>query len=179
MLPRLLRLFRYLLEPQRLLLLVALYCAGLLLFAVGLVRIVNLVPCPLCIVQRFFFAFAGLSAFIGFMGWWPRFTGRTAGVTVALFSCIGWLVALRHVYIQHFPNTDPSSGCAVSFGSFLDDLIFALGGTGNCALVDWTLLGFSIPELSLMAFTLIFAAGIRVALWKRAVGLQSETDSVK
>jgi disulfide bond formation protein DsbB len=27
-----------------------------------------------------------------------------------------------------------------------------LNGTGDCAKVDWTLLGLSIPELTLMAF---------------------------
>lgn len=147
-------------EPRKLLLLISLYCAGLLLFAFALVRVANLVPCPLCIVQRFFFAFVGLAAFVGYMGWWSRFTTRLAGLAVAGFSFMGWLVAARHVYIQRFPSTDPSSGCHVSFGSFLDDIIVALGGTGNCALVDWTMLSLSIPEWSLIAFTGLTVAGV-------------------
>lgn len=147
-------------EPRRFLLLVALYSGGLILFAMGLARVANLVPCPLCIVQRFFYALVGLAALVGYMGWWQRFTVRWAGLSVAVFSFMGWLVAARHVYIQNFPSTELSSGCAVSFGSFLDDLIFALGGTGNCAIVDWTLLSLSIPEWSLIAFTGLTFVGV-------------------
>ncbi len=147
-------------NPRLLLLLIALYCAALLVFAFILVRVADLVPCPLCIVQRFFYAFVGLSAVVGYMGWWPRFTERIAGLAVALLGLMGWLVAARHVYLQRFHEADPSSGCAVSFGSFLDDFIFALGGTGNCAIIDWAFLGLSIADWSFVAFTGLTAAGI-------------------
>lgn len=161
-------------QPRWLLLFVALYCAALLVFAMTLVRAANLVPCPLCIVQRFFYALVGLSALVGFMGWWSRFTERIAGMTVAGFGLIGWMVAARHVYLQRFPDADPSSGCAVSLGSFLDDVILALGGTGNCSLVDWTMLTLSIPEWSLIAFTLLAGTGI----WIYRHGAGSSTESV-
>lgn len=151
---------RLLFEPKNLLLAIAVYCAGLLLFALWLVHSVNLVPCPLCISQRFFYAFVGLSAIAGYMGWWRRFTVRLSGLFVSLFAFVGWLIAARHVYLQHFQERVESSGCAVSFGSVIDDFLTALGGTGNCAIIDWTMLGLSIADWSLIAFTGLTAAGI-------------------
>lgn len=158
------RLFRFVFRPQLLLLLVVLYCVLLLVFAFVLVRVADLVPCPLCIVQRFFYAFVGLSALAGYMGWWPRFSERIAGMSISFLALIGGAVAARHVYLQRFHAADPSSGCAVSFGSFLDDFIFALGGTGNCAIIDWSFIGLSIADWSLMAFAGLAAAGAWIYL---------------
>lgn len=155
-------------NPRSLLLLIALYCGALLVFAFVIVRTADLVPCPLCIVQRFFYAFVGLFAIVGYMGWWSRLTERVAGAAVALLAFIGWLVAARHVYLQRFHEADPTSGCAVSFGSFLDDFIFALGGTGNCAIIDWSFIGLSIADWSFIAFTGLAAAGIWIALKGRS-----------
>lgn len=164
-------------EPRSLLFLVALYCAGLLIFAFVIVRMVDgLVPCPLCIVQRFFYAFVGLAAIVGYLRWWPRFTERVAGAAVAGLAFLGWLVAARHVYLQRFHEADPSSGCAVSFGSFLDDFIFALGGTGNCAIIDWSFIGLSIADWSLLAFTGLTIAGVWIYLKGKSVA--SSTGSV-
>ncbi len=154
------RILQFVREPKNLLFLMALYCAALLIFAFVIVRVVDgLVPCPLCIVQRFFYAFVGLAAIAGHLRWWPRFTECVAGAAVAGLAFLGWLVAARHVYLQRFNEADPGSGCAVSFGSFLDDFIFALGGTGNCAIIDWSFIGLSIADWSLIAFTLLTAAG--------------------
>lgn len=157
-------------EPKNLLLLVALYCAALLVFAFVIVRFVDgLVPCPLCIVQRFFYAFVGLAALVGYLRWWPRYSERVAGAAVAGLAFLGWLVAARHVYLQRFNEADPSSGCAVSFGSFLDDFIFALGGTGNCAIIDWSFISLSIADWSLIAFTGLAAVGVWIFLKGKTV----------
>lgn len=148
-------------KPRILLLLIALYCAALLIFAVVLVRVVGLTPCPLCVVQRFFYALVGLSALIGYMAWWPRFSVRVAGIVVSGLSFLGGLVALRNVSLQRFPvASDSTEGCAVTFGSFLDGVIQSWGGTGNCGTVDWSFIGLSIADWSLIAFTGLTAIGI-------------------
>ncbi len=167
-------------DPKRLLLFVALYCALLLIFAFVIVRAVEgLVPCPLCIVQRFFYAFVGLSAIIGYMGWWSRYTLHMAGGAVALLSLAGGTVALRQVYLQRFfVPTDNAAGCAVSFGSFLDDFIFALGGTGNCAIVDWSFLGLSIADWSSLAFIGLTAVGMWIYLRAKSPSVVSTADTV-
>ena len=109
-------------NPKTLLLLIALYCAALLIFAMILVRVIGLTPCPLCIVQRFGYALVGLSALVGYMAWWPRFSVRVSGAVVAVFAFLGWLVAFRNVVLQRFPVAhDATEGCAVSFGSFINN----------------------------------------------------------
>lgn len=172
------KLYRFFRSPHQLLLGVVIFCGSLLVFAFALVRVADLVPCPLCIVQRFFYALVGLAALIGYMGWWPRFTIRVASTVVTLLACIGWLVAARHVYLQRFQEIDSSSaGCIVSFGSFFDDVIFALGGTGNCAIVDWSFLGLSIADWSLIAFTGLVAAGIWIYL-KAQTSIEASANTV-
>jgi protein dithiol:quinone oxidoreductase len=157
----------FLSRPKILLVFAATFSCGLLVFALILTRVAELVPCPLCIVQRFFFALAGLTAAAGAVGFLPAFSAQRAGLAVAVTSFIGGAVAARHVWLQRFPVSADSTGCHVSFGSFFDSVIQALGGVGNCAIVDWTLLGFSIPEWSLASFVLLVVIGLWVARGKR------------
>lgn len=155
------RLKNLLRNPRILLLLVALYCAALLIFALVLVRLVGLTPCPLCILQRFFYALVGITALVGYLAWWPKLSVRVAGAVVSLWAFLGGLVAFRNVILQRFPAANSlSEGCAVSFGSFVDDVIAALGGTGNCASVEWTLFHLSIADWSLIAFTGLTIVGM-------------------
>jgi disulfide bond formation protein DsbB len=41
-------------------------------------------------------------------------------------------------------------------------------GTGDCSKVDWTLLGFSIAEWSLLCFALIALSGLAIATARHA-----------
>ena len=129
---------------------------ALLGFAFVLEYFVDLVPCPLCIVQRFFYLFIGVSALVGLLA---KLGARLVGGLVVLWSLVGGAVALRQVWLQHFPSITDSTGCAVSFGSFLDSALFALGGRGNCGIVDWTFLTFSIAEWSLVWFVIFIVIG--------------------
>src|SRR6266567_1420299 len=84
------------------------------------------------------------------------------GGAIALIAAVGVAVAGRHVWLQHTP-ADQRPAC----GPALDHLLSAFGpieglrrvlrGSGECGVVDWTLLSFSIPEWTLAAF-LVFAA---------------------
>ena len=47
---------------------------------------------------------------------------------------------------------------------FVDAVELMLRGTGECALVDWAFLGFSIAEWSLVCFSLTFMAYISFML---------------
>jgi disulfide bond formation protein DsbB len=68
--------------------------------------------------------------------------------------------------MQHHPPTTDSAGCPVSFGSFIDQFLQALGGTGDCAKVDWTFITLSIAEWSLISFIFLFIVG--VWFWQRS-----------
>lgn len=129
---------------------------ALLGFAFVLEYFVDLVPCPLCIVQRFFYLFIGISALVGLF---TKLSSRVVGGLVMLWSILGGGVAMRQVWLQRFGTVSDSTGCAVSFGSFTDSFLFALGGRGNCGIVDWTFLTFSIAEWSLLWFGIFLVIG--------------------
>jgi protein dithiol:quinone oxidoreductase len=140
---------------------------GLLGFAFVLEYFVDLVPCPLCIVQRFFYLLIGLTA-LGALLVPQVLSSLRAGVMIILWALLGGGVALRQVLLQHQPQDMDSTGCVVSFGSFLDSFLYALGGRGNCGIVDWTFLGFSIAEWSLVWFGIFFFVGTYLLILKRS-----------
>ena len=147
--------------------LVALLCTGLLGFALVLEYFVNLVPCPLCIVQRFFYALILIIALLAYSGWFQSVNTRVYGGIIFALSVLGGAVALRQVWLQHFIplDTDPTR-CGVFFGSFIQSVLLALGGLGNCAIVDWTFLSLSIADWSFLCFLLLSFAGLFLVLWK-------------
>lgn len=151
--------------PKNLYLGSALFCGGLLLGAVVIEYTVKLIPCPLCIAQRIFFGLVGLTALLGYLGWLDRAGRFLGGGLMLLFSVLGGAIALRQVWIQHFPlpGFDPTK-CAVSFGSFIDSFLKALGGLGNCAIRDFTLLGLALPEWSFLSFLGLAGASVWL-LW--------------
>lgn len=138
---------------KRLLLGSALFCGGLLFGAVVIEYTVKLIPCPLCIAQRVFFGLVGLTALVGYFGWSNRFGIRVIGSLMFFFSLLGDAIALRQMWIQYFPPADfDPTKCGVLFGSFIDTFLRALGGSGSCAVRDFTLIGLALPEWSLLSF---------------------------
>ena len=145
--------FTYWLSGKRPYLIIMLGCTGLILGAIGIQHFVRLVPCPLCIAQRVFFGLVGLCALVGYYGPSTRIWERVVTSGILLLALLGGSIAGRQVWLQHFPPAgfDPTK-CAVSFGSFLDSFLRALGGAGNCALRDFSLIGLQLSEWSLMCF---------------------------
>ena len=154
--------FKVWLTPRNIYLGSVLLCAGLLIGAVIISSVVALVPCPLCIAQRIFFGLVGLAAVAGYFGWLDRFSVRAAGSLMLIFSVSGGAIALRQMWIQHFPSADfDPTKCGVLFGSFIDTFLRALGGSGSCAVRDFTLIGLALPEWSLLSFLGL----IGVSIW--------------
>ncbi len=144
-------------------------CAGLLAYAYYVDWTDPLIePCPLCIIQRIvFFAMALVFLIGGLHG--PR--GRAAvfyGLGAGLLSLIGAAIAAWHVRLQNLPVEEQPLDCLPGFGymaetkGFLDALgewlPKAFEGTGDCATVDWTFLGLSMPSWTLIWY-LALAAG--------------------
>ena len=153
-------------------LLPALACAGLLGFGYYLQYAQGLQPCPLCLVQRgFFYALAGTCVIAAIHA--PQAWGRTIyGLFVALFAAGGFATATRQVWLQHLPpERVPQCGPDLYF--MLENFPLSrvlrtlVQGTGECAVVDWTFLGFSIAEWSLGWFALFFFYALWLALRRR------------
>lgn len=142
-----------------------------MLFAWYLEYQVGLNPCPLCMTQRVFVVAGGLVALLAFLhnpAGWGR---RVYGLLCAASAIAGGAVAARHVWLQHLPP-DQVPACGPSLEYMLDTLPFretlsmVLMGDGNCAETHWTLLGFSIPEQTLMLFVVIALISLWQALRK-------------
>ena len=139
-------------------------CAGMLAFGYYLQFAVGIQPCPLCIIQRLLLLAVGV-AFLAAALHHPagRLGAGIYGGAVALLAAVGVAVAGRHVWLQHIPaDQRPACGPALdyllsTFGP-VDGLRRILRGSGECGVVDWTLLSFSIPEWTLVAF-------LAFALW--------------
>ena len=89
-----------------------------------------------------------------------------AGTVTAL---LGASISTRHVWLQHLPadkvpECGPELSYMLEYFPIFDTLKFMLSGTGDCAKVDWTLLGFSMPVWTLLAF-LILATLSLLQIW--------------
>jgi disulfide bond formation protein DsbB len=144
----------------------ALACALLLAYGFYLQYGEGLQPCPLCLVQRAFFAAVMVVFLAGALhGRWKGFYG----ILAALFAAGGAAVAGRQVWLQHLP-ADKVPQCGPDLYFMLDNfplsrtLSTLFAGTGECAVVDWTFLGLSIAEWSLAWFLGLAVFSLWVAI---------------
>lgn len=145
-----------------------LLCASLLAYALYVQFGMLMLPCPLCILQRLAFAAMGVVFLAGGLHSPKGRVGRAAyGLLAFAAAAAGAGVAGRHVWLQSLPASEVP--LCTSMG--LDYMVEAMGpfkalssvlaGSGECAKVDWTFLGLSMP-----AWTLAWFIGLGLgALW--------------
>jgi len=132
-------------------------CIGLLVeFALGLA------PCPLCMMQRIWFALTGIVAWIG-LSHNPRW--GIYPLVSALCAMVGGGFAIRQLWLQSLPADQvPSCGPDLSYmiDAFpLGDLLVAMtSGTGDCAVVHDVIPLMSIAGWSLFGFSLLLFASV-------------------
>jgi protein dithiol:quinone oxidoreductase len=135
-------------------------------FALYLEHVQGLNPCPLCIFQRIGLIGLGMISLIAFIhnpvsSAFKRFYAFLGSLSI-LWSAG---VAARHVWLQNLPP-DKVPSCGPGLDYWLDTLPMksvlqqVLSGSGECAVVDWTLLGFSLPVWSLLFFVGLLAISI-------------------
>jgi disulfide bond formation protein DsbB len=129
-------------------------CVSVLAFGVYLQFVEQLEPCPLCISQRLAFIATGL---IFLMAAIHNRGIKIYAVLAAFSALVGASVSARHVWLQHLPPEqvpECSLGLEYVFQHFplADTIKLMLTGTGECAKVDWTLLGLAIPSWALITF---------------------------
>ncbi len=133
-------------------------CAALLAYALYSQYYGGLMPCPLCTFQRGAFILLGVIFLIGALHAPSGQGGRRVYAVSALIAAgLGIAVAGRHVWLQHLPADQvPACGPDLSFMMeafpLADVLRKVFTGSGECAEVDWTFLGLSMPEWSLIWF---------------------------
>ncbi|CAN1496836.1 DsbB Disulfide bond formation protein DsbB [Burkholderiaceae bacterium] len=156
-------------HPRRWLLMVALVPLVLLLFGLYLQHVVGLVPCPMCIVQRYALVLvmvcAALAASRSPVRWQLFWV-----VAWVLFGLFGAYVAARQSWLQWYPPEVVS--CGRDFYGMIETfplqraipMIFR--GGGDCSQIDWTLLGGSIANWSFIAFVGLSVLGVCTLWWR-------------
>jgi disulfide bond formation protein DsbB len=144
---------------------------GLMAYALYAQYVLHLEACPLCIFQRIALIALGL-VFLVAAAHAPRgAAARVYGVLGVATAITGAGISSWHVHIQHLPPDQvPSCGPGLGyiFDTFpwLDAVKMVFTGSGECAKVNWTFLGFSMPTW-LLVWWVALGALIVVANWSR------------
>jgi disulfide bond formation protein DsbB len=137
-------------------------CGALVAGAQVMEHVFGYVPCPLCLMQRVWLLLAGLCAAAGLMHdpRWGIYPVLTAASAVA-----GGAFSIRQLWLQSLPPDQvPACGAPIDYQiqnfPLLDVLRAMTQGTGDCAKVDWSLLGLSFAGWALVGFVLVVALAI-------------------
>lgn len=147
-------------------------CAGLLAYAYYAQFVLGLAPCPLCIFQRIaLIALGGIFLLAALHH--PAIIGaRVYAALTGLAAGAGAAIASRHVWIQNLPS-DQAPACGPGLEYMLEvfplteTLRMVFTGSGECANVDWSFLGLSMPAWTLIWFVALGVAGVWIN-WERA-----------
>ncbi|WP_042299955.1 disulfide bond formation protein B [Paraburkholderia kururiensis] len=153
-------------RERSLLVLLGFICLALVGGALWLQYFKNEDPCPLCIIQRYFFLLIAVFAFLGarFRSW----SGVRVLEALAALSALGGIIAaVRHVYVQAHP------GFSCGFDALqplVDSLppahwlpgVFKVAGL--CETPYPPILGLSLPAWALVGFALAFVSLV-LSLW--------------
>jgi protein dithiol:quinone oxidoreductase len=155
--------------PRRVLVWMSVACVGLLVFGLYLQIAVGLVPCPMCIVQRYALILIAACAAL---------TGATARKDLQITGCAmllllagsGAFVAARQSWLQWYPPEVASCGRDL-YGMIenfpLQRLVPMLfRGAGDCTKVDWTFLGGTIANWSFVCFCTVGAVAVAL-IWRQ------------
>lgn len=149
-------------------LLIFLGCASLVSYALYLQLVKNLLPCPLCVVQRLAYWLVGLTALLAFFHA-PR--TKVSGIyssLMAVFAFSGAAVALRQAWLVRFPE---AFECGISpEEKFLNALPLAqwwpsmFEANGDCADVTWKFALLTLPDWSAIVFIVFGGLAVYILL---------------
>ena len=150
-------------------------CTGMMAYALYAEYQLYMEPCPLCVFQRMAVIGLGIVFLIAALHNPSGATGRavySAGILIATLSGIG--VAGRHVWLQSLPP-EKVPACGPGFGYIIDSfplseaLAMIFTGSGECATVDWSFLGLSMPAWVLICVVLLGGVGLWYNFLRRSV----------
>jgi disulfide bond formation protein DsbB len=142
-----------------------LLCIGLLSYALYAQYGLQLEPCPLCIFQRVAVFAMGAVFLLAALHNPGRRGTLVYAALLAAAGFAGMAVAGRHVWLQNLPP-EKVPACGPGLEYMLDAfplfevLEVVLSGSGECATIDWSFLGLSMPVWVLISITLLTAVGV-------------------
>lgn len=142
-----------------------LMCAALMGYALYAQHYLMLEPCPLCILQRIAVVGMGLVFLLAALHN-PGGVGRFVyALLLVLSMSLGAIVAGRHAWLQMLPEDQvPACGPGLDYMwenfPLADVINMVFRGSGECADVDWQLLGLSMPAWVFIAVIALGSIGI-------------------
>ena len=117
----------------------------------------GLQACALCIVDRIILSVIALFFIIAII--WPKkyFLCHVVNICLSIF---GIVVASRHIWLQS--SLEETASCVAGIDYLFEilpvyDFIAFLFNTGiSCTQIMWSILGFSIPDLTLLLFIVLY-----------------------
>ncbi|GHE20615.1 disulfide bond formation protein B [Halomonas urumqiensis] len=140
------------------------FCVLMMAVALGLEHIGGLEPCPLCIFQRVAVICAGVVFAIAAIHNPASRAGAATYGLLGLAAAVGGIgIAWRHLWLQSLPADEvPSCGPGLDYMMDIlpwrDVVATVLSGSGECAEIDFALLGISLPGWTLVGFVVLAAA---------------------
>jgi len=156
-------------SPRRVMVAVSIACVALLAYGLYLQHVVGLVPCPMCIVQRYALVLVALcAALTGATG--KKGLQVTGAVTMVVLAVLGAYVAARQSWLQWYPPEVASCGRdlygMIETFPLQRAIPMIFRGGGDCTQVDWTFLGGSIANWSFLWFSAMALVGLALA-WRQ------------
>ncbi|WLI88968.1 disulfide bond formation protein B [Massilia sp. R2A-15] len=144
-------------KSRSLLLAIATTCLALIGAALYLQHVKDMLPCPLCVIQRYLFLAIALCCFVGAIGDKPRL-----GAGLGLLGALGGLgVVGKHLYVLAHPGfscgIDPVETVLNKIPT-ATALPWLFRADGLCENAVDTLFGLSIPQWSALWFVLLTGA---------------------
>ncbi|SDN61487.1 disulfide bond formation protein B [Vreelandella arcis] len=149
------------------------FCILMMAVALGLEHLGGLEPCPLCIFQRVAVIATALVLLIATLHNPAGRAGKVVyGVLGLLTAGTGAFIAGRHVWLQSLP-ADEVPSCGPGLDYMMDILpmqevvAMVLTGSGECANIDFSLWGLSLPAWTLIGFALLLLIPLRMIVLAR------------
>ncbi len=147
-------------------------CGGLLAVAYFYFQqALGLAPCPLCMFQRGALVGVAFFCLLGIVFRPKKIGSKFLAFGVTLSCLAGLSLAGRQVWLQHLPADEvPECGPDLSFMLEMDPVFDViqkvLAGSGECAEVQWSLLGFSMPEWMVFVFVVMTLISLKFLFQK-------------
>ena len=156
------------LKGRQINLIIFIICNGLIGTALYMEHVMELTPCYLCITQRVFIIITGMFALLALI---HNQGLRVYGFLIAISALAGSFFSGKQLWLQSLPEDKvPACGPPAEYlfdaFNFSEALGMLLRGDGNCAEIQWTLLGLSIPGWTLLCFLFLALLGISQVLRK-------------
>lgn len=140
-------------NSRNVLLLIAALCFAMLGVAMYLQHVLNMAPCPLCVIQRYLFIAIAVACLAGALANKPKI-----GAGVGLLAALGGLgVAGKHLYLLAHPGfscgIDPVE-TALNKVFTAQIMPFMFESYGACENAGEAFIGLSIPQWAFVWFAL-------------------------